>query len=71
MKSAVITIGRLHSGTRYNIVAETCELEGTCRTFDPAVRMLCRDRLTHIVQNVAEAMGCECEVNYELGYNSV
>lgn len=71
MKSAVITIGRLHSGTRYNIVAETCELEGTCRTFDPAVRMLCRDRLTHIVQNVAEAMGCECEVNYELGYNAV
>lgn len=71
MKSAVITIGRIQSGTRYNIVAESCELEGTCRTFDPAVRLLCRKRITCIANSVAEAMGCECEVNYELGYNAV
>ncbi len=71
MKSAVITIGRIQGGTRYNIVAESCELEGTCRTFDPAVRLLCRKRITCIANSVAEAMGCECVINYEMGYNAV
>lgn len=71
MKSAVMTIGRMHAGTRYNIVAETCELEGTCRTFDQAVREACRERFHTIVNSVSQAMGCTCEIQYEMGYNAV
>ena len=71
MESAVITIGRIQSGTRYNIVPETCEFEGTCRTFDPAVRTLCRDRFTQIANSIAAAMGCECDIHYEIGYDAV
>ena len=70
-KSAVITVGRLQAGTRYNIVAETCELEGTCRTFDADVRDLCEKRMKEVTQGVAAAMGCEAEILYERGYCAV
>ena len=35
--TAVVTVGKFHSGTRFNVVAGTAELEGTTRTFSPAV----------------------------------
>lgn len=70
-KSAVLTVGQMHAGTRYNIVAETCTLEGTCRTFDADVRDLCEKRMREISCGVAAAMGCEAEVIYERGYCAV
>ena len=33
---AVLTFGRITGGTRYNVVADTVEIEGTCRTYHAA-----------------------------------
>ena len=71
LRSAVITVGRFHAGTRYNIVAEHCELEGTVRTYDPAVRELCAERIRAIAEGIAAAMGCLCEIDYGRGYCAV
>ena len=71
MKSVVITIGRLNAGTRYNIIAGECVLEGTCRTFDPAVRDLAERRLDEILSGVCTASGCTGELHYERGYMAV
>ncbi|MCI7262209.1 MAG: M20 family metallopeptidase [Clostridiaceae bacterium] len=71
LKSAVITLGRFRAGTRYNIVPGDCEIEGTCRTFDPEVRNLAERRVKEITEGICAAMDCKCEVKYERGYCAV
>ena len=71
MKSIVITIGRLNAGTRYNIIAGECVLEGTCRTFDPSVRDLAERRLSEVLAGICTVSGCTGELNYERGYMAV
>lgn len=71
MKSIVITIGRLSAGTRYNIVAGECALEGTCRTFDPSIRDLAECRLSEVLSGICTASGCTGELHYERGYMAV
>lgn len=71
MKSIVITIGRLSAGTRYNIVAGECALEGTCRTFDPSIRDLAERRLSEVLSGICTASGCTGELHYERGYMAV
>lgn len=71
MKSIVITIGRLSAGTRYNIVAGECVLEGTCRTFDPSIRDLAEHRLSEVLSGICTASGCTGELHYERGYMAV
>ena len=46
-------------------------LEGTCRTFDPAVRDLAERRLDEILSGVCTASGCTGELHYERGYMAV
>lgn len=71
MQSIVITIGKMNSGTRYNIVAEECILEGTCRTFSPNIRDLAEKRLETILKGVCISSGCSGTLNYERGYSAV
>lgn len=68
MKSMVLTIGTFRAGTRYNIVAGECMLEGTCRTFAPDMRDLAEKRLDEILQGVCLLSGCTGELDYERGY---
>ena len=56
---------------RYNIIAGECVLEGTCRTFDPAVRDLAERRLDEVLSGVCTASGCTGELHYERGYMAV
>lgn len=68
MQSIVITIGKMNSGTRYNIVAEECVLEGTCRTFSPEIRDLAEQRLEKVLEGICISSGCTGVLNYERGY---
>lgn len=69
--SAVLTIGRFNAGTRYNIVAESCELEGTCRTFNPAVRDHIESQMGKILDGICMMHGATGNINYERGYMAV
>lgn len=71
LQPAVITVGRFHAGTRYNIIAGTCEMEGTCRTFDPEVRDLAERRLQEVLDGVCKLSGCTGELHYDRGYMAV
>lgn len=71
MKSMVITIGKFEAGTRYNIVAGECVLEGTCRTFAADMRDLAEKRLNEILQGVCLLSGCTGTLDYERGYMAV
>ena len=37
-QTAVVTVGAIHAGTAFNIIADTAEMKGTIRTFDAATR---------------------------------
>ena len=65
----MITIGKVTAGTRYNVVAETCEMEGTCRNLNPEVRDAIAQRMESIVKGIAEGMGAESEFTYIRGYS--
>ena len=69
LDSAVITIGKITGGTRYNIIADEVKMEGTCRNLNPEVRKSMPERITKIAQGIAEGMGGSAEVEYRMCYS--
>lgn len=68
LEAAVLTFGTVRGGHRYNIIANQVELEGTCRTLNPAVRRLVETRIDQVASQVAVGLGAESEVRYVHGY---
>lgn len=64
LDSAVVTIGTIQGGSRYNVIADTVEMQGTCRNLNPAVRNKMPERIENIVKGVSEAMGGSYEFKY-------
>lgn len=63
--AAVLSIGVVRGGTAFNIIAETVELWGTLRTFQPPVRETVLARLQVLLNGVTAGMGAECELNIQ------
>jgi len=61
LKSCVVSVTSVHSGTTFNVIPQTAELLGTIRTFDLEVRKTVLERFNQIVRSTAEAMGCAVE----------
>ncbi|HZJ82269.1 MAG TPA: amidohydrolase, partial [Clostridia bacterium] len=70
MESAVISLGMISGGSRYNVVCDKVTLEGTVRTFNPDISQMMPERISSIAKNVAAAFACECDVNYVEGYSA-
>jgi len=68
LRSAVLTIGKIRGGTRYNAIAEKVTLEGTIRTFGPETKEKVKERFHSIVSGVAEAMEATAHIKYWDGY---
>ncbi len=68
LRSAVLTVGKIRGGTRYNAIAEKVMLEGTIRTFGPQTKETVKDRFYSIVSGVAEAMEASAHIRYRDGY---
>jgi amidohydrolase len=60
--TAVVSFTMIHGGTAFNVIPPDVELEGTIRTFDPAVRETVLKRFDEIVRGVGSAMGCQVEM---------
>ena len=71
LKSAVVTIGKISGGDRYNVLAGRVEMEGTCRNHDPAVRDMIEARMESIIKGVAEGMGATYTFRYVRGYSPI
>lgn len=67
--AAVVSIGTIHGGDRYNVIANQVKLEGTCRNLNPKVRNLMPERISQIAKGVAEALGGSCDIDYFKGYS--
>jgi hypothetical protein len=53
----VLTVGSIHGGNRFNIIADQVTLEGTIRTLDPEVRREIKERIQRTVTGVAGTHG--------------
>ncbi len=69
MESAVVTIGTIHGGSRYNVLSDKVVMEGTVRIFDPIIAEIMPRRIKSIVENICTAFDCECDVEYVNGYS--
>lgn len=61
---AVITVGVMQVGTRWNVIAENAHLEGTTRCFNSEVWKSIPERIERIAQSTAEAFRAEAKVEY-------
>ena len=58
-EAAVITVGKITSGVRFNIIPESAQLIGTIRTLDYGMQKKLNDRMIEMVQTIAKAYGGE------------
>ncbi|TMU84276.1 amidohydrolase [Bacillus sp. BHET2] len=66
--SAVLTIGKIEGGYRYNVIADEVTLEGTIRTFKPEVKEMVKGRFYSIVEGVGKSFDAHMEIDYLDGY---
>ncbi|HJV19543.1 MAG TPA: amidohydrolase [Sediminibacterium sp.] len=59
---AIITVGKIHSGIRANIIPEEAVMEGTIRTLDSEMQKDIHRRIKQIATKIAEANGATAEV---------
>jgi amidohydrolase len=70
----VITVGKINSGVRSNIIPETLTMEGTIRTLDSKMQQDVHERMKRTAEKIAEASGATATVNIdtktEVTYNN-
>lgn len=65
---AVITIGAIHGGVRYNIIPEDLYMLGTIRTLNPEMRVDILERIREVATKTAEANRAEIDIWIDNGY---
>ncbi|CAM5223237.1 Amidohydrolase OS=Ureibacillus acetophenoni OX=614649 GN=SAMN05877842_1203 PE=4 SV=1 [Ureibacillus acetophenoni] len=68
---AVLTVGKMVVGTRFNVIAENAVIEGTVRCFDPNTRDHIEKQLQVYAENVANIYGATAKVEYIRGTQAV
>jgi amidohydrolase len=61
---AVITVGAIKGGIRFNIIPDSVEMIGTVRNFDPQMRADIVKRMETTASNIAEASGATAVVKF-------
>ncbi|MEE9364331.1 MAG: amidohydrolase [Cellulophaga sp.] len=64
-EAAVITIGQINSGVRFNIIPESAEMIGTIRTLDYNMQEKLNQRMKEMVPAIAKAYGGEATLVIE------
>jgi amidohydrolase len=66
-EAAVISVGSIHSGIRFNIIPESLEMIGTIRTLDRDMKEHIRKRMNEMVPAIAQAYRAEATVEIQDG----
>lgn len=64
-EAAVITVGKITAGTRFNIIPESAELIGTVRTLDPEMRTMIIKRMNEMASDIAKAYGGSASIEWQ------
>lgn len=66
-EAAVITVGKITSGVRNNIIPETAEMVGTIRTLDYSMQEKLNKRMKEMVPAIAKAYNAQASITIENG----
>ena len=67
LDSVVVSIGALHSGTRFNVIADEAILDGTARYFNPELIEEMPKMIERIAKSTAQAYRAEATLEYTDG----
>ncbi|WP_340153011.1 amidohydrolase [uncultured Marivirga sp.] len=74
-EAAVVTVGIMKGGNRFNIIPESAMLEGTIRTLDEGMREMIHEKIKLTATNIAEIARATADVeiveNAPLTYNDI
>ncbi len=65
LETAVVTVGIIRGGDRFNIIPGEVRLEGTVRTYTTAVQDLVERRMREILDGITKAGGGSHELDYQ------
>jgi len=67
----VVSVGSFQAGSSFNVLAESCTMRGTVRTYDMALRDGIRERIENITAATCAMFGAHGRVDYRPGYPPV
>ncbi len=70
-RPAVVSVGSVHAGTTFNVIADSAELKGTVRSFHPDVRQLLHDEIKRTLETTCAMYGATLHFEYDWGYPAV
>lgn len=65
---AVISVTMIHAGTATNVVPDSCEIQGTVRTFSDEVLNLIEERMRKMTKHTSAAHGAQSEFMFTRNY---
>ncbi|KGK28902.1 amidohydrolase [Cellulophaga sp. E6(2014)] len=65
VEPAVITVGKITAGVRFNIIPESAEMIGTVRTLDPDMKALIIRRMTEMTEGLAKTYGGSATIEFQ------
>ena len=68
LDAAVISVTMIHTGEATNVVPDTCEIQGTVRTFTLGVLDMIEQRMRDIAQHTAAAFGAQVAFEFQRNY---
>ena len=66
--AGVISVTMIHAGVVSNVIPDTCELQGTVRTFTIEVLDLIESRMREMSEQLCAAFGMTCEFSFDRNY---
>jgi hippurate hydrolase len=66
--AGVISVTMIHAGEASNVIADSCELQGTVRTFTLEVLDLIERRMQEVAQHLCTAFGLRCDFEFRRNY---
>ena len=66
--AGVISVTMIHAGEATNVIPDSCELQGTVRTFSIEVLDMIEQRMRDMAQHTAQAFGMDCSFEFKRNY---
>jgi amidohydrolase len=64
IQSGVVTVGEFHAGRAHNVIADTAEMSGTVRYFDPNLTDFFKARVEQVIAGVCQSQGARYKLDY-------
>ncbi len=66
--AGVISVTMIHAGEATNVIPDSCELQGTVRTFSIEVLDMIEHRMREMAEHTAQAFGMDCSFEFKRNY---